>query len=175
MRIARNNRPVCTASETQRGSRAENRRISVRVHDSYRTFSHGWALPTHNDKRAHYPAGPQGAMQGPSFRHLMQVHSFGHFVVLRWLRLLRRWRHQSTPALVRRPGGARFASANQAVRVWRQWLSRRDRQGVVTWTCLLDMINADKVNTLFSPLLSGQYLNKFSWLSSMTYAEPLAV
>ena len=31
-----------------------------------------------NDKRAHYPAGPQGAMQGHSFRHLMQVHSFGH-------------------------------------------------------------------------------------------------
>src|SRR6202795_1994087 len=30
------------------------------------------------DKRAHYPAGPQGAMQGHSFRHLMQVHSFGH-------------------------------------------------------------------------------------------------
>src|SRR5258705_9088481 len=31
-----------------------------------------------NDKRAHYPAGPQDAMQGHSFRHLMQVHSFGH-------------------------------------------------------------------------------------------------
>src|SRR6185437_5459051 len=31
-----------------------------------------------NDKRAHYPAGPQGAMQGHSFRHLMQVHRFGH-------------------------------------------------------------------------------------------------
>src|SRR4030088_2678677 len=33
---------------------------------------------SNNDKRAHYPAGPQGAMQGHSFRHLMQVHSFGH-------------------------------------------------------------------------------------------------
>src|ERR1700722_18631409 len=33
---------------------------------------------SYNDKRAHYPAGPQGAMQGHSFRHLMQVHSFGH-------------------------------------------------------------------------------------------------
>src|SRR5258708_12823364 len=31
-----------------------------------------------NNKRAHYPAGPQGAMQGHSFGHLMQVHSFGH-------------------------------------------------------------------------------------------------
>src|ERR1700676_1845725 len=31
-----------------------------------------------NDKRAHYPAGPQGAMHGHSFRQLMQVHSFGH-------------------------------------------------------------------------------------------------
>jgi impB/mucB/samB family len=29
-----------------------------------------------NDERAHYPAGPQGAMQDHSFRHLMQVHSF---------------------------------------------------------------------------------------------------
>src|SRR6202163_814011 len=32
-----------------------------------------------NDKRAHYPAGPQGAMQDHSFRRLMQVHSFGHW------------------------------------------------------------------------------------------------
>ena len=31
-----------------------------------------------NDKRAHYPAGPQAAMQGHSFRRLMQAHSFGH-------------------------------------------------------------------------------------------------
>src|SRR3984885_9529520 len=31
-----------------------------------------------NDKRAHYPAGPQAVMQGHSFRHVMQVHSFGH-------------------------------------------------------------------------------------------------
>src|SRR5713226_4305952 len=31
-----------------------------------------------NDKRAHYPAGPQGAMQGHSLSCLMQVHSFGH-------------------------------------------------------------------------------------------------
>ena len=31
-----------------------------------------------DDNRAHDPAGPQGAMQGQSFRHLMQVHSFGH-------------------------------------------------------------------------------------------------
>src|SRR6202522_3225318 len=30
-----------------------------------------------NDERAHYPAGPQGAMHGHSFRH-WQVHSFGH-------------------------------------------------------------------------------------------------
>src|SRR5246127_1918802 len=32
-----------------------------------------------HDKRAHYPAGPQDAMQGQSLRQLMQVHSFGHF------------------------------------------------------------------------------------------------
>src|SRR5271156_5450107 len=31
-----------------------------------------------NDKRAHYPAGPQGAMQGHGFRQLMQFHGFGH-------------------------------------------------------------------------------------------------
>src|ERR1700719_1713632 len=31
-----------------------------------------------HDKRAHHPAGPQGAMQGQSLRQLMQVHSFGH-------------------------------------------------------------------------------------------------
>src|ERR1700733_168318 len=31
-----------------------------------------------NDNRAHYPAGPQAVMQGHSFRHVMQVHSFGH-------------------------------------------------------------------------------------------------
>ena len=27
----------------------------------------------------------------------------------------------------------------------------------------------------FTTLLSGQYPNKFNWLSSVTYAEPLAV
>src|SRR5271170_1419264 len=32
-----------------------------------------------NDNRAHYPAGPQGAMQSHRFRHLMQVRSFGHW------------------------------------------------------------------------------------------------
>ena len=31
-----------------------------------------------NDKRARCPAAPQGAMQGHRFRHLMQVHGFGH-------------------------------------------------------------------------------------------------
>src|SRR5258708_17602600 len=31
-----------------------------------------------HDKRAHYPAGPQGAVQGQSLRQLMQVHSLGH-------------------------------------------------------------------------------------------------
>src|ERR1700684_1632252 len=31
-----------------------------------------------NDKRAHYPAGPQGAMQGRGFRHPMQFHGFEH-------------------------------------------------------------------------------------------------
>ncbi len=31
-----------------------------------------------DDKRAHYPAGPQGAVQGHGFRRLMQVQSFGH-------------------------------------------------------------------------------------------------
>src|SRR5882672_9560088 len=36
-----------------------------------------------NDKRTHDPAGPQGATQGQSLRHLVQVHSFGHFI-LRW-------------------------------------------------------------------------------------------
>jgi hypothetical protein len=33
-----------------------------------------------NDKRAHCPAGPQGAMPAHSFRHLMQVHGFRHLL-----------------------------------------------------------------------------------------------
>ena len=32
-----------------------------------------------NNKRAHYPAGPQGAVQGRGVRHPMQFHSFEHF------------------------------------------------------------------------------------------------
>jgi hypothetical protein len=32
-----------------------------------------------NNERAHYPAGPQGAMQGRGFRHPMQFHSFEHW------------------------------------------------------------------------------------------------
>ena len=30
--------------------------------------------------------------------------------------------------------------ANQVVRVWRKWLSRRDRQGVVTWARLNELL-----------------------------------
>jgi hypothetical protein len=37
-----------------------------------------------NDKHARYPAGPQGAMQGHSLRHLMQVQGFGHLSFSVW-------------------------------------------------------------------------------------------
>ena len=36
-------------------------------------------------------------------------------------------------------------------------------------------IGFERLARLMGALLSGQYLNKFNWLSSMTYAEPLAV
>ena len=46
------------------------------------------------------------------------------------LRLLRRRQQHSTIAMVR-PSG---------VRIWRKWLSRRDRQGVVRWTRLNEIL-----------------------------------
>ena len=37
-----------------------------------------------NDKRAHYPAGPQRAMQGHGFRRVMQIYSVGHLSFSDW-------------------------------------------------------------------------------------------
>ena len=44
-------------------------------------LDHAVCRQSDNDKRAHYPAGPQGSMQGRSFRYLMKVHGFGHLLL----------------------------------------------------------------------------------------------